>query len=324
MAEERAKFGRVIWVDQQIKSGRKPSAKELADEYETSARTIKRDIEYLRDRYGAPIEWDAAANGYFYSEPTWELGAVPLSEHELFSMTIAADVLDAYRNSPLHDDLSRIFDKLTTHLPDKISITHSMMGERFSVFHLATSHIEPQIWELAVRALRECRVLRFLYTAAGHTASVPKTCESYHCIGYKGEWYLVGRDVEKEALRIYALSRMESVTLSEKTFVVPADFDVNDFVDPAFGIHLNDQPEAIRIRVEPRLAGYIRERQWHSTQKITEHPDGSLELAFTTNQVNAVRFWVQSWGPGAVVMAPESLRRQVRTDLEKALSLYES
>jgi predicted DNA-binding transcriptional regulator YafY len=324
MAEERAKFGRVVWVDQQIKSGRKPSAKELAEEYETSARTIKRDIQYLRDRYGAPIEWDAAANGYYYSEPTWELGAVPLTEHELFSITIAADVLDAYRNSPLHEDLSRIFDKLTAHLPEKVSVTHSMIGERFSVFHLATSCIEPGIWELVLQALRECRVLRFHYTAAGYTTSVSKACEPYHCIGYKGEWYLVARDIEKAALRIFALSRMETVTLSDTTFTVPAGFTVNDYVDPAFGIHLNDHPEEVRIRFMPHLAGYIRERQWHRTQKITERAEGSLELTFTTNQLNAIRFWVQSWGPGAVVLAPAQLREQVKSDLQESMEFYQS
>lgn len=166
------------------------------------------------------------------------------------------------------------------------------------------------------------RRLRFQYTAAGYTTSVSKVCEPYHCIGHKGEWYLIGHDVEKADLRIFALSRMAGVQLSEHAFERPESFSVEDYVDPAFGVHLNTDRYQVEVRFAPHLATHIRERTWHESQTVTEHSDGSLTLRFQTNQLNAVRFWLQSWGPGSEVLSPPELREQVIADLRKGLGYY--
>ncbi len=53
-------------------------------------------------------------------------------------------------------------------------------------------------------------------------------------------------------------------------------------------------------------------------------PDGAVELRFTTNQLDAVRFWSQSWGAGVVVLEPKELREMVVRDLTKSLAGYEN
>ena len=322
MLGERVVFGRVLWVADRISSGQKPTVKQLAEDYETTTRTIKRDIAYLRDMLGAPIEYDPASHGYYLSEPTWSISSIRLSESELFSLTIAADVLEAYRNSPLYDHLHHVFSKITSHLPDSVSLSPASVSEHFSVFHQPTSEIPMQTWEAVMSGLRLRRRLRFQYTAAGYSTSVSKVCEPYHCIGYKGEWYLIGHDVEKADLRMFALSRMAGVVVSDGSFEVPEAFRVEDYVDPAFGVHLNTDRYQVEVRFAPHLATYIRERVWHASQTIDEHADGSLTLTFETNQLNAVRFWLQSWGPGSEVLSPPELREQIIADLRNGLGYY--
>jgi len=59
---------RLLQIHAKIKSGCYPNSKQLAYDLETSEPTINRDIEYLRDTRGAPIEYDYVKRGYFYSE----------------------------------------------------------------------------------------------------------------------------------------------------------------------------------------------------------------------------------------------------------------
>ena len=322
MPEEKARYSRLLFIDQQIAGGTYPNAVQLAAKYEVSDRTIKRDIEYMRDTLDAPITFDAAHNGYFFSEPNWRLPALTITESELFALTLASDVLVAYRNSPLYEKLSRVFDKLAALLPEKVTIPATWLEHKFSVFHTATSRIDPETWKVVLGALRENRSIVFGYTAVGYTTAADKIADPYHCIGHHGEWYLIGHDHMKADLRIYALSRMTAPRLGKGTFEVPEDFDPATHVDRYFGINLDTQVYQVRIRFDPHLAFYIRERQWHENQELIDLPDGGVELRFTTNQLDAVRFWSQSWGAGAVVLEPAELRQIVLEDLKGSLAAY--
>ncbi|MCR5288896.1 MAG: leucine-rich repeat protein, partial [Treponema sp.] len=59
---------RLLHIHAKIKSGCYPNAKQLAYDLETSEPTINRDIEYLRDSRGAPIQYDFTNRGYYYTE----------------------------------------------------------------------------------------------------------------------------------------------------------------------------------------------------------------------------------------------------------------
>ena len=59
---------RLLHIHEKIKSGCYPNSKQLAYDLETSEPTINRDIEYLRDSRGAPIQYDFTNRGYYYSE----------------------------------------------------------------------------------------------------------------------------------------------------------------------------------------------------------------------------------------------------------------
>ena len=59
---------RLLHIHEKIKSGCYPNSKQLAYDLETSEPTINRDIEYLRDSRGAPIQYDFTNRGYFYTE----------------------------------------------------------------------------------------------------------------------------------------------------------------------------------------------------------------------------------------------------------------
>ena len=66
---------RIVEFDKLVRDGGYPNRHNFSVDYEVSARTVARDIEYLRDMLGAPLEYNRNRNGYFYSEP-WNLPTV--------------------------------------------------------------------------------------------------------------------------------------------------------------------------------------------------------------------------------------------------------
>ena len=111
-AEEKVKINRILIIDEAIRSGSYPSIAELAEKTEVNNRTIERDIEYLRDMYEAPIEYDHEKRGYYYSEPNFFIKSVILTEGELFSVALFDRMLEQYRNTPLEGALRRVFNKV--------------------------------------------------------------------------------------------------------------------------------------------------------------------------------------------------------------------
>lgn len=66
----RPPLDRMTWVHAELKANRFPSCRKLAAQLETSAKTIQRDIDFMRDRLRLPIAYDPRRFGfYYYAEP---------------------------------------------------------------------------------------------------------------------------------------------------------------------------------------------------------------------------------------------------------------
>jgi proteasome accessory factor B len=65
----RPPFDRMRRIHEWIASGKFPNAVAMGADLEVTDRTIKRDIEFMRDRFGLPIAYHEHRYGYHYTEP---------------------------------------------------------------------------------------------------------------------------------------------------------------------------------------------------------------------------------------------------------------
>ena len=117
---------RLIFIDQEVRNGtrigRYPNCRTLAEKWEVSAKTIQRDIDYLKWEMDAPIAYDRIKHGYFYTEPNWRMPAIRIKQSDLFAICIAEKVLSQYRNTPVHDNLVSVFERLGKAMPDEVTL----------------------------------------------------------------------------------------------------------------------------------------------------------------------------------------------------------
>src|SRR3954451_16857082 len=82
-----------------VSAGKFPNCRTLAEELETSSKTIQRDIEFMRDRMGVPIAYDPIRFGYYYTKPVSEFPQWNLAEGELVALLIAQSALAQHRGT---------------------------------------------------------------------------------------------------------------------------------------------------------------------------------------------------------------------------------
>jgi len=221
---------RLTFIDHQISTGAYPNCFRLSKDWEVSPKTIQRDIDYLRDELAAPIEYSAQHRGFFYTERTWRLPAIQLSEGDLFSISIAEKVLEQYENTSIKESLNTIFEKIRQSLPAKASMTDAWLSPRISIRSVPATIIDKTVWKAVMTSLSENRKLHILFQGPGYSSSITRLLNPYHLLGYSGEWYLIAVDGSSIKPKTYGLSRIKSATALEDRFTIPRDFDVQSYL----------------------------------------------------------------------------------------------
>ncbi|MBQ1971990.1 MAG: HTH domain-containing protein, partial [Treponema sp.] len=84
--DEKIRNQRLFQLVEFIRNGNYPNVPMMKKEYEVSRSTIMRDLEFLKNRYNAPIEYSVEHKGYYFSDPTFMIKTLLLTEGELFAV----------------------------------------------------------------------------------------------------------------------------------------------------------------------------------------------------------------------------------------------
>ena len=325
--EYKIKKSRLHMIDNAIRAaqenGRRVNASTLAKLTEMTSRTIYRDIDYMRDIMGAPIEYDPVKRSFYYTEKNYFLKAVPLTEGELFSIALFDQLLVQYRNTPLEEALHNIFSKIVQCLPDNISVDTSFLESHVSFISDKIGTMDIKTFHTIFTSLQKKLTMIFEYRSAKKSDFDIRKADPYHAICFKGTWYFIAYCHERNVPRMFSFSRVRRASLSKMKFTIPDDFDPNKYFDREMGVWVSNQkPKHIELRFEKGSEAYVLERHWHSTQTIKKNKDGSINLKFSTTQIPEVLRWVLGQGHTVKVIKPLDLAQMVKIECEKTMKLY--
>ena len=145
--------------------------------------------------------------------------------------------------------------------------------------------------------------------------------DPYRLWFFNATFYLIGYCHTRDEVRIFVLDRIKILRQTKDTFEIPEGFNLEDFLRPSLGVY-QGEPVKAKIWFSPDVAGYIREKVWHESQKITPQADDSIIFEAEVAGTDEIRFWVMSWGSHAEVLEPKSLRNEIRADAEAILAKY--
>jgi predicted DNA-binding transcriptional regulator YafY len=323
MQSTRPPILRLMVIDREIRSGRFPNAPRLAEALEVSTRTVQRDLEFLRDSLGAPLEWSPPQNGYTYGESTFFLPFQQVTEGELVAVLVADKALSEYRGTPFEGQLRGIFRKLTDSLPEEVAISPEELAHAYSFSWTAPVRTDGAIFRTLQEAIRETETLEVLYHTQSRDVTKWRRIDPYHLANVDGEWYLLAFCHINKEIRVFRPSRVREVRRTKETFRMPGGFDPAKFLKTKFHAMAGETPTEVKVRFDRTLAGYITEREWGPANRLQYITDGGVDLNLTTENADAVIRWVLNWGPGAEILSPPWVRRRVREMLKRLMERYD-
>jgi proteasome accessory factor B len=318
MQRTKSQFARVMALDRLIRDGKFPNCLTFAADYEVSQKTVQRDVDFLRDQCDAPIGYDRNRKGFFYTDPSYLLPSVSMSEGELLAVLLAARTMEQYRGTPVAGQLGKVFAKLAEMLPDKVSVGPEMLHARFTFRGPPAKPVDAAVWAAVVRGLMDQRSLAIRYRPFGvekADAGKESRVNPYHVANLQGEWYLFGAHAGHDDVRQFSMARIEKAALTRDAFTMPADFDATKMLGGTFGRYASGETRTVRLLFAKDVAGWVTEREWHPQQVVRRRRGGSVELTFPAKGLFEVQRWVLSWGRGVSVLGPTELKKAVSDEI---------
>lgn len=315
----RPPLARMIRIHEELQSHRLPNATTLSKLLETSTKTINRDIAFMRDQLGLPVDWDAQANGYRYTGHVDGFPTVQVSEGELFALLVAQKALEPYKGTPFHEPLESALRKLSDGLKDKVFISLDRLDTPVSFKSAGISNADLDTFQVVTRAVAQEKELHFEYKNLGSARWQKRRTQPIHLCCVENQWYVVCHDLNREALRTFALVRMRKLMLPGKRFKRPEDFDIRQHLKDAFGVFVGEARHKVRVEFDEWAAQLIQEKDWHPAQEIRELDGGRIEFRIELADLFEIERWILGWGSHAKVLAPAKLKNSIRKQAEEIL-----
>ncbi|MCQ2584456.1 MAG: WYL domain-containing protein [Treponema sp.] len=325
--EGKLKANRIAAIDRIIHdgfcNGMRPTVKIMADYLEVSASTVQRDLDYLRDYLRAPLEYNEQEHFWYYSDPTFFVKSIEVSEGELFAMSVIQPMLEQYQNTPLSNSINGIFEKLADLLPEKITVNTAFLEQRFSAVNAPLALINEKAFYGVFEALKHRHTICFSYKSVGQTERSRRYANPLHIVCDQGDWYMIAFCHNHKEIRIFSLARISEIEETDQSFEIPADFKAEKYFDPVFGIWGGgEEPKKIELWFDARMDNYLETHIIHPGQKIETLSDGSFKVSFEGKQLKRIRNWVLPFGNAVKVLNPPELIDMVKKVIQDLNDIY--
>jgi predicted DNA-binding transcriptional regulator YafY len=299
-------------------------ATDLSTELDVPLRTLYRDLETIQEA-GFPVYSEQSGkNSYWKLLETFKKEfPVPLTATELMALHMSRDLLTVLEGTVFHDSIETLFAKIKTLLsPQTLEYLENISGTIGMKFGACKNLAQCKD---AVEAISEAVAKRnrisILYRAVSTGREDFRKVDPYQVSVMNGGFYLIGHCHLRDSIRTFAVDRIRNYLILDETYEIPKTFDIDDYLQSAFHIMTGD-PKRVKIVFDSGAAHVISERIWHPTQEIRDRNDGSVELTLSVPINYEIISWILGFGSKARVLQPESLRKRIAEELQRAADNY--
>lgn len=323
MPASRPPVERMLRIHEELRCGALTNCTKLGALLEVSVRTVQRDLDFMRDRLNLPVEYVPQLYSYRYSHPVENFPTTQVTEGEMLSLLVAQKALEQYEGTPFHRHLVAAFEKIRQGLREQITVKGLDQLEAVTFRHFGHGKVDAIVFGKLCRAILGKREITFLYKKHGKSQNEYRKLQPYHLANLDNQWYLIGYDLDRSAMRTFALPRMDRVEISRRTFVRTSSFSPGKFLAHSIGPSIGqDVVKRVRVRFDAFAAGHIRERVWHPSMKLIEMPTGGVEATLDLGRLDDIQRWILNWGSHAEVLEPLELVEAIKSEVNEMAKHY--
>ena len=304
----------------------------LREALEVSPATLKRDLQFLRDRMSAPIVYDAYDNGYRFSPPAdsarastrHELPGLWFSENEIHALLTMHQLL-----AGLDDDgvlarhLQPLMEKLQGMLGTDETAARELM-RRVKVIGTARRRVPSQHFELLGSALLQRRRVWLRYFKRSDRSTSEREVSPQRLVNYRNTWYLDAWCHGNDGLRRFALDAIRQArVVSAKAKNVPLR-ELESSLDAGYGIYGGKDAKVrwATLVFTAAAAQWVANEEWHAQQKSRWLADGRYELQVPYSESTELAMDILRHGDSVTVVGDKPLLNQIAKRLRSAAAIY--
>jgi predicted DNA-binding transcriptional regulator YafY len=285
-----------------IDSGRTVTRSILAGELKVTVRSADRYIAALRSA-GFPIRYSAERGSYVFVEG-YSLSRTDLSADEALALGLAKGMLSRFGSGTgrVLDGLEKKMGKGGLELPGHIVFSGQAMPPEVEEHFRKLNY--------AITNLRQVELVYSTASKGGERSC--RVVDPHYLLHRDNVWYLRAYCRKRRGPRLFALDRIESLTVLDRSFLPKPEITPDEFTGAA-GIIAEGEPVQVVVRFDRARRPYLR-RFTFPGQEEKELADGRIELRFTTNGLAGVKLWLYRHIPHFEVVEPKELKEEMRRE----------
>ncbi|MGA8277264.1 MAG: YafY family protein [Rhodanobacteraceae bacterium] len=320
------RYQRILTLHRMLKAARYPVPRaRIEDELGCSRATVYRDIAFLRDALGAPIDSDGEHGAIHYAVDEgdrFELPGLWLNSEELAALLALNEMLDRSGPGVLADALAPFRARIEGLLSDHVS-GKTLPVDRIRVIASTARKLDQASFRTVAGALLNRKRLKFEYRARSTDAETERIVSPQRLAHYRDNWYLDAWDHSRDALRSFALDRIRKPHALADAALDRDCAELDEHLASSYGIFSGQPKDRATIRFSPHAARWVADEHWHSQQLGHWLADGSYELKLPYSNSRELLMDLLKYGPDAEVITPVSLREEMKILLGLALGAYQ-
>ncbi len=282
-------------------------------------RTIRRDLEALEaahfplltERVEGCVRWRLLDG--FRNVP-----ALSLSPTELMALTFTRHLLLPLEGTEIKAALDSALQKAIARIPPPAMELVRQLEQSFSVGlgpHKRYREHRLTI-DILTKAITRARTVQMRYFSASRNAASRREVNPYRLRYVAGGLYLIAYCHWRKDVRMFAVERIKSLTLTNHPYQMPLHFDLEAYVENALVVMQGKQIE-VELHFDKMTAAWAKDRVWHASQQSKKLKNGQLRMTLTVADTRELVGWVLSFGSGVRVVEPDSLRVAVEEEAKK-------
>lgn len=316
-AERGVALTRLIQIIVAVTGASRLRQQDLAAACGCSERTIRRDIETLKEA-GVPIVCDRVKGCYLTDD--WTLLKLSLTVQEVFALLLAREAVVGRPDLPFTHSTETAFEKIAGLLP--ASLRQQLTGNPVAYQGTGQRDYSNAPWGQLLSAIQRRERLEMYYYTIGRDVYSTRKIDPYHIVWLGTTCQLIAYCYNNNKVINFALDGIQVLQPTGEIFTVPTTFSLAKHLEGAAGPMIG-APVEIWIRFDAEIARWAKRRVWQFPHTLEPQPNGDLDLRGTVRGLDDIRKEILTWGRHARVLSPQPLRDQLLTHARALVTFYE-
>jgi predicted DNA-binding transcriptional regulator YafY len=319
---------RFYTIDNMLAERKLVSFPELLERLSVSPATLKRDLEYMRSRFNAPIIWDRDERAYRFDRKSAQVGG----KYELPGLWFNASEIHALLT--MQHLLSGIDSDglLGPHIQPLMARLNALLGtaenkqdeirKRVKIIGLSARRMALDNFSVVGSALLHRKRLAVRYHARSTDETTERELSPQRLVHYRENWYLDAWCHSRNAVRSFSVDAICSAeTLDRAAKEIPQK-TLDEELGSGYGIFSGKPVEWAVLRFSAERARWVSAEKWHPKQRSHVDDDGRFILEIPYADHRELIMDILKFGKDVEVLAPSVLRKRVAAEARELIKFY--